>query len=101
MPELKSENEYGLTDGQPLHWDLTFSATIPTAASLPSIDLTTPATSFPGASNGPASVPVNTRVCLGEKKKHLKSAIVKHKVSYVEYNFMYWHKVQNICPNII
>lgn len=57
-------NKWVLTDGQPLHWDFTFSATIPTAASLASIDLTTPATSFPAASCRMASVPTNTRVCL-------------------------------------
>lgn len=56
-----------LTDGHPLHWDLTLSAMIPTAASLASTDLTTPATSFPAASNSPASVPTNVRVCLRRK----------------------------------
>lgn len=59
-----------LTDGHPLHWVLTFSATIPTAASLPSIDLTTPATSFPAASSGPASVPFNLRLCLRKRKNY-------------------------------
>lgn len=57
-----------LTDGHPLHWDLTFSAMIPTAASLASTDLTTPATSFPATSNRPASVPTNVRACLRRKR---------------------------------
>lgn len=67
------EREQVLTDGQPLHWDLTFSAMIPTAASLPSIDLTTPVTSFPAASGAPASVLTNVRVCLeSEAFKYFK-----------------------------
>lgn len=53
-----------LTEGHPLHWDLTFSSMIPTAASFPSTDLTTPFASFPAASSGPASVPTNVSVCL-------------------------------------
>lgn len=63
-----------LTDGQPLHSDETVSATTPTATSLASIDLTTPATSFPAASRGPASVPNNVRVCLDIAEIQLKLA---------------------------
>lgn len=57
--------EQVLTEGHPLQWDLTFSSMIPTAASFPSTDLTTPLTSFPAASSGPASVPTNVSICLG------------------------------------
>ena len=60
-------SEQVLTDGHPLHWDLTFSAIIPTAANLALIDLTTPVTSFPAASCGPASVPTSVSVCLCRK----------------------------------
>lgn len=53
-----------LTLGHPLQWDLTFSSMIPTAASFASTDLTTPFTSFPAASGGPASVLSRVRLCL-------------------------------------
>lgn len=62
-----------LTAGHPLQWDLPFSIMIPTAASLASIDLTTPFTSFPAASRGPASVLTRVRVCLrGHRKWDLR-----------------------------
>lgn len=78
------EGDEAPTDGHPLHCFLSFSAMMPTAASLASIDLTTDSTSLPGVSDGPTSVLTSFKVCLKRSQTFLKCDHVREKHQYAQ-----------------